>query len=127
MPLIATWPGGQRCAAILTHDDEGSAGAPNVRQIIEIERRHGYVTSWNFVAEWYPIEPQLLDHGRARGCEVGLHAVKHDCTLFSSRASFESELPAIHRYLDEWEAEGFRSPATHRNPDWMPELGARWR
>ncbi len=126
VPLIATWPDGHRCAAILTHDVEGPAGVENVRRIIEIERRHGFVSSWNFVAEWYPIEPGLLADVRASGCEVGLHAVKHDCKLFSSRAQFESELPAIHRYLDEWDVEGFRSPATHRNPDWMPELGARY-
>jgi hypothetical protein len=50
--------------------------------------------------------------------------VKHDCKLFESRESFEHELPAIHSYLGNWEAAGFRSPATHRNPDWMPELGA---
>ncbi|HYJ22166.1 MAG TPA: hypothetical protein VEW07_09110 [Solirubrobacterales bacterium] len=124
VPLIASWPEGRHSAAILTHDVEGSAGVANVRRIIEIERRHGFVSSWNFVAEWYPIEPGLLDHVRASGCEVGLHAVKHDCKLFSSRDSFESELPAIHRYLEEWAAAGFRSPATHRNPDWMPELGA---
>lgn len=126
VPTIASWPEGRRFAAILTHDVEGPAGVANVRKIIEIERRHGFVSSWNFVAEWYPIPDGLLDDVRASGCEVGLHAIKHDCKLFESRASFEAELPAIHRYLAEWDADGFRSPATHRNPDWMPELGARY-
>ncbi len=124
VPTIANWPDGKRFAAILTHDVEGPSGVANVRKIIEIERRHGFVSSWNFVAEWYPIEDGLFDHIRASGGEIGLHAVKHDCKLFESRASFEAELPAIHRYLAEWEAVGFRSPATHRNADWMPELGA---
>lgn len=124
LPTVAPWPDGKRFAAILTHDVEGAAGVANVRRIIELERRHGFVSSWNFVADWYPIPDGLLDHVRASGCEVGLHAVKHDCKLFESRASFEAELPAIHRYLAEWDAVGFRSPATHRNPDWMPELGA---
>jgi peptidoglycan/xylan/chitin deacetylase (PgdA/CDA1 family) len=96
----------------------------NVRRIIEIEQRHGFVSSWNFVAEWYPIPPGLFDHVRAAGCEIGLHGVKHDCKLFESRGSFEAELPAIHRYLNEWGASGFRSPATHRNAAWMPEIGA---
>lgn len=126
LPTIANWPEGKRFAAILTHDVEGPAGVANVREIIEIERRHGFVSSWNFVAEWYPIPDGLLDDVRAAGCEVGLHGIKHDCKLFESRARFESELPAIHRYLAAWEADGFRSPATHRNPDWMPELGARY-
>jgi peptidoglycan/xylan/chitin deacetylase (PgdA/CDA1 family) len=126
LPTIADWPDGKRFAAILTHDVEGPAGVANVRKIIELERRHGFVSSWNFVAEWYPIEDGLLDHVRAAGCEVGLHAIRHDCKLFESRARFEAELPAIHRYLAEWDADGFRSPATHRNAEWMPELGAAY-
>jgi len=124
LPAVAAWPEGMRFAAILTHDVEGPAGVANVRKIIEIERRHGFVSSWNFVAEWYPIEAGLFDHVRAAGCEIGLHAIKHDGKLFESRARFEAELPAIHRYLEQWGAVGFRSPATHRNADWMHELGA---
>jgi peptidoglycan/xylan/chitin deacetylase (PgdA/CDA1 family) len=121
--VIGFWPEGRRFTSILTHDVESRAGVRNVRRVLEVERRHGFVSSWNFVAEWYEIEPGLFDHIRAMGGEIGLHAIKHDCKLFSSRASFEADLPAIHRYLEEWGAVGFRSPATHRNADWMPELG----
>jgi peptidoglycan/xylan/chitin deacetylase (PgdA/CDA1 family) len=124
LPMIAEWPDGKRFASILTHDVEGPAGVANVRRIIEVERRHGFVSSWNFVAEWYPIEESLLDYVRAAGCEVGLHGVKHDGRLFETRARFEAELPVIHRYLAEWGVAGFRSPATHRNAEWMRELGA---
>jgi peptidoglycan/xylan/chitin deacetylase (PgdA/CDA1 family) len=124
LPALANWPEDKRFAAILTHDVEGLAGVANVRKIIELERRHGFVSSWNFVAEWYPIEDGLFDYVRAAGCEVGLHAIKHDGKLFESRARFEAELPAIHEYLERWDADGFRSPATHRNAEWMPELGA---
>jgi peptidoglycan/xylan/chitin deacetylase (PgdA/CDA1 family) len=124
MPLVASWPRGRGFAAILTHDVEGPAGVANVRRVLEIERRHGFVSSWNFVAEWYPIDDGLFDELRASGCEVGLHGVKHDCRLFESRQTFETELPKIRRYLTEWGAVGFRSPATHRVADWMDELGA---
>jgi peptidoglycan/xylan/chitin deacetylase (PgdA/CDA1 family) len=123
VPFVSPWPDGHRFAAILTHDVEGPVGVRNVRRVMEVERRHGFVSSWNFVAEWYPIEPGLFDHVRANGCEIGLHAIKHDCKLFESRASFEADLPKIHRYLEEWGAVGFRSPATHRNAEWMHELG----
>jgi peptidoglycan/xylan/chitin deacetylase (PgdA/CDA1 family) len=123
VPLVSYWPDGRRFAAILTHDVEGPVGVRNVRRVLEVERRHGFVSSWNFVAEWYPIEDGLFDHVRAMGGEIGLHAIKHDCKLFESRASFEADLPKIHRYLREWGAVGFRSPATHRNAEWMHELG----
>jgi peptidoglycan/xylan/chitin deacetylase (PgdA/CDA1 family) len=123
VPTVNAWPHGKRFASVLTHDVEGEAGVRNVRRVLEIERRHGFVSSWNFVAEWYPIEAGLFDHIRAEGGEIGLHAIKHDGKLFESRASFEANLPRIHRYLAEWQAVGFRSPATHRNADWMPELG----
>jgi hypothetical protein len=124
MPVLSNWPEGKRFASILTHDVESPAGVANVRRIIELEHRHGFASSWNFVAEWYRIEDGLFDHIRAAGGEIGLHAIRHDCKLFESRDNFEAELPAIHSYLEAWGAVGFRSPATHRNPDWMPELGA---
>jgi peptidoglycan/xylan/chitin deacetylase (PgdA/CDA1 family) len=123
---IANWPDGGRFAAILTHDVEGPEGVARVGEILDIERRHGFTSSWNFVAEWYPIEPGTFGAVRAAGGEIGLHAIKHDCKLFESRANFEADLPAIGRYLEDWDAVGFRSPATHRNADWMPELGARY-
>jgi peptidoglycan/xylan/chitin deacetylase (PgdA/CDA1 family) len=123
VPVLSSWPDGRRFASILTHDVEGPLGVRNVRRVLEVERRHGFVSSWNFVAEWYPIEDGLFDHIRAMGGEIGLHAIKHDCKLFESRASFEADLPKIHRYLGEWDAVGFRSPATHRNAEWMHELG----
>jgi hypothetical protein len=126
LPTIAAWPDDHRFAAILTHDVEGPKGVALVRKIIEIERRHGFRSSWNFVGDWYPIEAGLFDHVRATGNEIGLHAIKHDCKLFESRANFEAELPEIHAKLAEWEAVGFRSPATHRNADWMEELGAEY-
>jgi peptidoglycan/xylan/chitin deacetylase (PgdA/CDA1 family) len=123
VPIVNYWPEGRSFAVILTHDVEGEAGVRNARRVLEVERRHGFVSSWNFVAEWYPIERGLFDYIRASGGEIGLHAIKHDGKLFESRASFEANLPKIHRYMRDWGAVGFRSPATHRNPDWMPELG----
>jgi peptidoglycan/xylan/chitin deacetylase (PgdA/CDA1 family) len=123
VPMINFWPDGSRFASILTHDVEGPSGVRNVGRVLEVEQRHGFRSSWNFVAQWYPIQDGLFEHIRARGGEIGLHAIKHDGRLFESRAHFERELPAIHRYLREWEAVGFRSPATHRNADWMAELG----
>lgn len=126
LPLVNFWPRGHRFCAILTHDVEGPAGVENVRRVIDVERRHGFVSSWNFVAEWYPIPDGLFDDVRASGCEIGLHGIKHDGKLFSDRAHFEADLPKIARYAQEWGVDGFRSPATHRNADWMHELPVRY-
>ena len=123
LPFVNFWPNGRRFAAVLTHDVESERGLEAIPALLEIEQRHGFTSSWNFCAEEYPIPPWLFDDLRAAGCEVGLHGIKHDGKLFASRASFEASLPKIHHYLREWHVDGFRSPATHRNADWMPELG----
>jgi peptidoglycan/xylan/chitin deacetylase (PgdA/CDA1 family) len=120
---VGLWPDGHRWAVVLTHDVEGSEGVANVERVLEVERRHGFVSSWNFVAEWYPIPEGVFGRIRAAGGEVALHGIHHDGRLFRSRESFEANLPKIHDYLERWGAVGFRSPATHRNADWMPELG----
>jgi peptidoglycan/xylan/chitin deacetylase (PgdA/CDA1 family) len=123
LPVVSFWPDGRRFAAILTHDVEGPAGIENIPRLLEIERRHGFVSSWNFCGEWYPIPDGVFGAIEEAGCEVGLHGIQHDGRLFQDRATFEANLPKIHRYLSEWGASGFRSPATHRHTDWMPELG----
>jgi peptidoglycan/xylan/chitin deacetylase (PgdA/CDA1 family) len=122
LPLVPYWPHGRRFAAILTHDVEGPAGIENIPRVLEVERRHGFVSSWNFCAEWYPIPDGLFDELADAGNEIGLHGIAHDGRLFRDRATFEANLPKIHRYMREWGASGFRSPATHRNADWMSEL-----
>lgn len=126
LPFVWLWPDGRRFAVTVTHDVEGPAGIANVERLLEVERRHGIVSSWNFCAEWYRIPDGLFDRLRAAGCEIGLHGITHDDRLFRDRASFEAQLPAVRRYLRAWGAEGFRSPATHRNAAWMPELGAAY-
>lgn len=122
LPFVNFWPARSRFAVILTHDVEGPRGVENVGRILELEQRYGVVSSWNFVAEDYPIRAGLFDEIRAAGGEIGVHGIHHDGRLFRDRASFARNLPQIERYAADWGAVGFRSPATHRNPDWMAEL-----
>jgi len=121
-PLVNFWPGEHTFAFVLTHDVEGPAGVENIDRVREVEAARGLVSSWNFCAEQYPIPDGVFERLRDAGCEIGLHGIDHRGHLFSSRASFEAALPKIHRYMREWDAVGFRSPALHRNADWMPEL-----
>jgi peptidoglycan/xylan/chitin deacetylase (PgdA/CDA1 family) len=123
VPFVNFWPERRRFAFILTHDVEGLRGVENIPRVLEIERRHGLRSSWNFVAEDYAIDPGLFPALREAGCEIGLHALHHDGLLFADRVSFDAQLPRIHQVMKEWEAVGFRSPATHRRSAWMPELG----
>jgi peptidoglycan/xylan/chitin deacetylase (PgdA/CDA1 family) len=125
-PVAELWPGGRRFAYILTHDVEGPSGVAMVPRLLEVEERHGMVSSWNFVADDYPIDPAVTEAICAAGCEIGLHGLSHDGRLFESRAAFERQLPRIREVLAAWQADGFRSPATHRHADWMPELGCSY-
>jgi peptidoglycan/xylan/chitin deacetylase (PgdA/CDA1 family) len=123
LPIVNLWPRRGHFAFVLTHDVEGPKGVANIGRVRELERRHGCVSSWNFVAEDYPIPSGCFERLRQEGCEIGLHGITHDGKLFQSRARFEADLPKIHAYLARWGAVGFRSPATGRRADWMHELG----
>jgi peptidoglycan/xylan/chitin deacetylase (PgdA/CDA1 family) len=123
VPFVGFWPDGHRSGLVLTHDVEGEAGFANIGRLVEIEARHGFRSSWNFVAEDYSVPPEIFKRLRADGFEIGLHGIRHDGRLFQSRARFDADLPKIHRYLAAWSASGFRSPATHRRADWMHKLG----
>jgi hypothetical protein len=123
LPLVNFWPDGKRFAVVVTHDVETSAGVEKIDQLLELERRHGIVSSWNFVAEDYPIPDGTFDRIRAAGGEIGLHGITHDGKLFGDRRTYDDELVKIHRYLKRWDVVGFRSPGTRRNAEWMPDLG----
>lgn len=122
LPVLANWPDGHRYAVVLTHDVEGPSGIANIERVLEVERRHGFLSSWNFVAEWYDIPVGTFERIEHAGGEIGLHGIKHDGKLFASRARFDADLPKIAAYGEWWGTAGFRSPATGRNAAWMHEL-----
>jgi D-aspartate ligase len=126
VPVVGAWPAGHRFAFVLTHDVEGPRGLANVERVLEVERRHEMVSAWYLVADEYRIDPAVVAAIEAAGGEIGLHGLRHDGRLFEDRAAFERQLPRIREVLADWGAAGFRSPATHRNPDWMPELGCAY-
>lgn len=126
VPFIAPWPRGHRFAVVLTHDVEGPKGLANIPRVLELERRYGMVSAWYVVAEDYPLDPAIFDAIRDAGGEIGLHGLSHDGRLFEHRAEFDRQLPRMQEYFSAWGAEGFRSPALHRNVDWMPDLGCSY-
>jgi peptidoglycan/xylan/chitin deacetylase (PgdA/CDA1 family) len=115
------WPHGHTAAIVLTHDVESIEGLGEMVAIADLEEERGFRSSFNLGA-WYTPDPGILRELRSRGFEIGLHGIRHDRSMFASRASFEEQQRALRRLGKLLEATGFRSPATHRIFDWLAEL-----
>ena len=115
------WPGRYRAAAILTHDVETANGLSLAIELADLEEDCGFRSSFN-VGGWYEPDPGILRDLRSRGFEIGMHGLRHDRTLFSSRAAFEAQRPALVALASQLGAEGFRSPSTYRVFEWLGEL-----
>ena len=126
VPYVNFWPDDHRYSFVLTHDIEEERGVTFVREVADLEERYGFRSVFNFVPERYPIDTNLLQDLRQRGFEIGVHGLKHDGKLFSSRSLFERRAAKINQYLHAWGAVGFRTPYTHRNPEWMQALDVEY-
>jgi peptidoglycan/xylan/chitin deacetylase (PgdA/CDA1 family) len=120
--FVGFWPRGHTWAWCLTHDVETEAGQEQLESMALAEEERGTRASWNFVPERYAVDRARMEALRARGHEIGVHGLQHSGKLFSSRSEFEWRSRQINAYVREWGAVGFRSPATYRNPFWLPEL-----
>jgi len=126
IPCIGFWPDNNRYAFILTHDVETLQGQDFVRTEANLEQEYGFRSSFNFIPERYAVDGELLEELRSRGFEIGIHGLKHDGKLFTSRRVFEQRVKRINHYLQEWKAVGFRAPLTHRHPLWMQSLNIKY-
>jgi hypothetical protein len=116
------WPQRYHAALILTHDIESEEGMRLALELADLEQERGLRSSFNVVGAQYEIDHGILHDLRERGFEIGLHGLHHDRSLFSSREEFERQLPALVEAAQCLGAEGFRSPATYRVLEWLPEL-----
>lgn len=119
---LGPWPKGYRAAFAITHDVEWDSGLRRAPAIQDVERKLGFVASWNLVPERYPIDWEIVNELRARGGEIGIHGLKHDGRLFQSERVFRSRLKKIDAHAKAWGAVGFRSPSTLRNEGWMRSM-----
>src|SRR5437660_4941052 len=121
------WPGNKKFAFVLTHDVESKAGFGRCRSLMELEQRLGFRSSFNFIPEGsYRVPVELRQELTANGFEVGIHDVKHDGHLFSSRRKFTRHAAKINAYAREWGASGFRSGFMLRNLDWLHDLDVQY-
>ena len=123
VPFLDPWPGNRTWALVLTHDVETAVGYRDMERLRSLERDRGYLSSWNFVGQRYPVDDGTLRALRDEGCEVGVHGLRHDGRDLASRRIMERRRPAMREFAERWGAIGFRSPATQRKWELMPRLG----
>ena len=126
-PNWSGWPGGIRFAVTLTHDVERRLGLARVEELMNLEAKHGFRSSFNFVPEGdYRVPDSLRASMERAGFEVGVHGLKHDGKLYSSKAEFTRRAAKIRSYMEKWKAVGFRSPFMHHNLEWLQMLGGEY-
>lgn len=116
------WPEKKRFSFVLTHDIESAEGQQVVPAIAELEQSLGFRSSFNFVPENYPLDFRIMQELRDSGFEIGVHGLRHDGKLFSSRNTFMERAKCINHYLKLFDAVGFRAPLMHRHPEWLQAL-----
>lgn len=120
------WPGGKKFSLVLTHDVESLKGQDLCRDLVLLEKDFGVRSSFNFVPKRYNVDPGLRHYLQCEGFEVGVHGLYHDGKYFKDRETFSLRAREINRYVKEWEAAGYRSPAMHHNLEWMLDLAIRY-
>lgn len=119
----AGWPDGKKFALVLTHDVEGVRGLEKCRQLMELEKKLGFRSSFNFIPEGdYRVSRELREELVQNGFEVGVHDLRHDGKLYWKRKEFPENARSINHYLKEWNASGFRSGFMLHNRECLHDL-----
>lgn len=121
LPFRWFWPHGHTAALTLSHDVESREGLRFAVDLADLEQELGFRSSFNLGA-WYDVDEGIVRELSDRGFEIGLHGVRHDRSLFRSRADFDAQRIVLARAAAKFQAEGFRSPSTYRVFDWIAEL-----
>ena len=120
------WPEGKKFALILTHDVETAKGQENCRQLMEMEEKVGFRSSFGFVPKRYAVASELRQDLIERGFEIVVHGLYHDGKYYKSQKIFRRRAHMINQYLREWGCVGFRSPSMQRNLAWLHELEIKY-
>jgi hypothetical protein len=98
-------------------------GYHQVLKLADLEEEIGFRSQFNFVPERYGnVDIGLLDELKKRGFRIGVHGLKHDGKLFSSKEIFGARAPRINAYLEKWGTRAFTTPSMIRNHEWMHAL-----
>jgi glycosyltransferase involved in cell wall biosynthesis len=116
------WPEGKKFALVLTHDVETIKGVEKCPQLMEIEEKLGFRSSFGFVAGDYEVPQQLLKSIDERGFETYIHGLHHNKNPFRSKKVFSKQLVEINHYLKKWNVVGFRTPSMYHDLDLIHKL-----
>jgi hypothetical protein len=116
------WPENKKFALVLSHDVDTQKGHDRVNDLLNIEKRLGFKSAFNFVPERYTVSKKLLEKIKKERFEVNVHGLKHDGKLFKSRKIFEERAQRINHYLEDWQSEGFTAPSMICNLEWIHAL-----
>lgn len=119
------WPNNKKFALVLSHDVDTQKGHDRVFKLIEIEKRLGFRSAYNFVPERYNVSRVLIEKVKKEGFGVNVHGLKHDGKLFQSKKLFKQRALQINKYINDWKVEGFTAPSMICNLDWMHELNIK--
>lgn len=120
------WPEGKKFALVLTHDVETARGQQKCGQLMDIEKRLHFRSSFNFVPQDYEDSPDLRKQLTEEGFEVGVHGLSHDGKLYESHDIFRIHVKIINNLLSQWQSVGFRSPSMHHPLEWLHELSIEY-
>src|SRR5687767_13380253 len=77
------WPNGKKFAFVLTHDVESQRGLDHCEELLALERKLGFRSSFNFIPEGpYKVSQTLIERIKAEGFEVGVHDLHHNGKLY---------------------------------------------
>ncbi|MBS3917358.1 MAG: GNAT family N-acetyltransferase [Deltaproteobacteria bacterium] len=108
------------------HDVDTAKGHEKCLELAQVDEKMGFRSSFNFVPERYNVSSEVRRILVEKGFEVGVHGLKHDGKLFSSRKTFLEQAARINHYLKDWKSVGFVSPSMHRNLDWIHDLNVEY-
>lgn len=116
------WPGGKRFAVALLHDVDTAKGRDRCLELLDLERRLGFVSCFNFVPKGYPLTEATRRTIADAGFGIGVHGLTHEGRSFRDYRTFSHLVPEINAVLKEWGAAGYTSPAMLGNLRWAADL-----
>jgi peptidoglycan/xylan/chitin deacetylase (PgdA/CDA1 family) len=120
------YPQSMQSCTVLTHDVETEGGMRFIPNVIELEKKYGFLSSWNIVPYKYNIEDGIIKLIQDSGGEIGIHGYNHDGKLYYSEKIFTERAEYINEALKKYNAVGFRSPMVHRNLWWLQKLNIEY-